>query len=289
MTHHKLVFSVVVAAGCANPLNQPQYVTCPAMPGAAPMDRCVLTAVDDGQGGFVDRASIHVPVMPEGMWRADDRQRRAQLQQEMPDPAIEVPVFRLEHYALAVEWVARNLDGAAGEFRVALDGGNEVFAYDPSMIVLDPSDDEAPPPPSLAGNIPLDIGPDGQVSGVFREDQLEEAAIDLDQISRGEVNPFNATLSVNRSSDEFQPLTPATIDPATGDVVPGVPTGPAVPRAAFRQLVRLDVTFRADRAMELELSVRVREHVDVVHEEGLSAPAAELSIIDPPIYVPAGL
>ena len=65
------------------------------------------------------------------------------------------------------------------------------------MIVLDPGDDEAPPTPRPRGRHPdRHRGATATVSGVFREDQLLEAAIDLDQITRGNVNPFAATLTI---------------------------------------------------------------------------------------------
>jgi hypothetical protein len=202
----------------------------------------------------------------------------------MPD-GVEVPVFRLEHYDLEVEWTVTNLDAMPGQFRVDLNGANEAFTYDPSMIVLNPDDDEAPPTPPLAGNIPIDIPANGTVTGVFREDQLLEAAIDLDQVSRGNVNPFAASLTVSKNADSFQPLTPAMVD-MNGELIPGTATGSAVPRAAFRQMVRVDIVFKPQRHMTLDYTLRIREHTEIVHEMGLFAPAGELEILDPPAYVP---
>src|SRR5690606_37219511 len=154
--------------------------------------------------------------------------------------------------------------------------------YDPSMIILDPTDDEAPPTPPLAGNIPINIGPSGEVSGTFREDQLVEAAIDLDQLSRGNINPFRAALTTPRRDDFFQPVTPYDYVNMTG----GEPTGPQVPSLAFRQLVRIDIVFRPSAHMTLDYTVRLRKHADVIHEEGLSAPAGELEVLDPAPYIP---
>ena len=92
-------------------------------------------------------------------------------------------------------------------------------------------DEDDPPPPPLAGHIPIHVEPGRTVEGVFREDQLREAAIDLDQITRGNVNPFAAMLTPNRTADSFQPVT--AYDPVTE--TGGSPDGPAVPVAAFRQ------------------------------------------------------
>lgn len=278
---------LALAAGC-NANNEPQYVECAPIGTAAPMDTCRLDMlVADMNGNLEAKGSLHVPVMPEAMWSSSDRAERAHLQMSLPDQSVQVPVYRLEHYDLEVEWTVTNKDSMPGQFKVDLNGANENFTYDPSMIVLNPGDNEAPPTPPLAGNIPIDIPANGTVSGTFREDQLLEAAIDLDQISRGNLNPFAATLTVSKNADSFQPLTPPTYDPVTGDVTPGVPTGPAVPRLAFRQLVRVDIVFHPDRQMVLEYNLRVREHVSVINDKGLNAPAGELNILDPAPFVPA--
>ena len=83
---------------------------------------------------------------------------------------------------------------------IELNGANQFFAYDPSMLVLS-NEREAPPTPGLQGDIPLDIPANGELSGLFREDQLREASIDLDQITRGNMNPFRATLTISKNAD----------------------------------------------------------------------------------------
>ena len=269
----KLIFILLV--GCTN---EPQYVDCAPM-GPAGMDICRLEA----DGGTVAEAkgSMHIPVMPEAMWKDSDRARRAELQMGL-DPTVQVPIYRLEHYDISVEWRVENLSGIESEFRVDLNGANEAFTYDPSLIILDPTDDEAPPTPPLAGNIPINIGPGQVITGTFREDQLVEAAIDLDQVTRGNVNPFRATLTTSRHDDMFQPVTPYDYVTMTG----GEPTGPAVPSEAWRQIVRIDIVFKPMAMMRLDYSVRVREHVDILHDEGLNAPTGEIEIYDPAPYIP---
>jgi hypothetical protein len=269
----KLVLILLV--GCTEEL---QYVPCSDM-GPAPNDLCRLEA--DGDTVTEAKGSVHVPIKPEGAWKTSDRERRAELQAAV-DPSIEVAVYRLEHYDLSVEWTVTNLSSAASEFRVDLNGANEAFTYDPSLIILDPTDDEAPPTPPLAGNIPINIGPNATISGTFREDQLVEAAIDLDQISRGNVNPFRATLTTSRHDDSFQPVTPYDYVTMTG----GDPVGPAVPSVAWRQLVRIDLVFKPMANMVLEYTVRVRERVEVIHDMGLNAPDGEIVVLDPAPYIP---
>ena len=171
--------------------------------------------------------------------------------------------------------------------KVALDAANEKFAWDPTMIM--PGGDESPPAPNLAGNTPIDLQAKGQYDGIFREDQLLEAAIDLDQISRANINMYAATLTVNKNDASFQPLS-AVQKPATtgGGPPPQVPMGSAVPRSAFRNIIRVDISMEADTHMTIAFDVRVRPHVDdVIHDMGMNAPAAELTILDPAAFVPA--
>jgi hypothetical protein len=268
----------LLVIGCTNPINANQYVPCAPM-GAAPTDSCRIVPAPDDDGNLVGLGSLHVPVKPEADWKPDDRQRRGELQMDVdPSGAVAVPIYRLEHYELSVEWRVTNNADAPGTFRVDLDGANEEFTYDPAAIMV--ADDEDPPAPPLAGDIPIDIDAGASVEGVFREDQLREAAIDLDQITRGNVNPFAATLTTSKTATSFQPVTP--YDPVTE--TGGAPDGPEVPAAAFRQLVRVDLRFRPDRDMVLEYTLRIREHIEVIHEEGLNAPAGELDLRDPPVY-----
>lgn len=278
--------ALVPLVACTN--NEPQYVNCVAM-SAAPTDTCRFEAVDDGMGNFVGAGQLHVPVMPEADWDIKDRAVRAELQMQvdMNNPGVVVPVVRLEHYDISVEWIVRNLEPMPGSFRIDLNGANEEAAYDNSMLMR--GDDEDPPPPPLAGDIPTDIGamgtPEGTVSGVFREDQLREAAIDLDSITRANVNPFAAMLTINKADEVIAERTPTVYDPVTGDSTGGEPTGVEIPKTAWRQIVRVDLNFRPSRRMEIEYAIRLRVHTPIIHEEGMSAPAAELTVYDPPYYV----
>jgi len=275
----KLIF-IVLISGCTN---EPQYVSC-STDGPAPNDLCTLEGgQDDGMGGTVAEVKgvVHIPVKREETWKQSDRDRRTELMADAP-AGIDVPIYRPEHYDISVEWTVKNLSSSPSQFRVDLNGANEEFTYDPSMIILDPTDNQAPTTPPLAGNIPIDIGPNAEIGGTFREDQLVEAAIDLDQVTRGNVNPFRAVLTTSRHDDQFQPVTPYDYVTMTG----GDPTGPAVPSFAWRQIVRVDIVFKPQAHMTIDYTVRVREHVNVIHEEGLNATDGTLNVLDPPAYVP---
>src|SRR5205814_5014064 len=130
------------------------------------------------------------------------------------------------------------------------------------------------------------------VDGVFREDQLLEASIDLDQITRANVNPFRATLTVDKNDPSFQPLSPPMLMNPVCQQNPQDPTcqqqpvGNAVPRAAFAEVIEVDLVFKPDHHMVLDYTVRVRDHRGIVHDMGLAAPMNQIVQFAPAVYIP---
>jgi hypothetical protein len=270
---HAIAVGTVSLAACAN---DPTYVQCP--PGGA-MPDCVTSleiGIDDGTGTMTNTSEVKSKLLlPIRVENTDDNAARVARSAEL---GVEVPYVKLGDIEVSVEWTIKNLEAEEGIVVVELDGATEFFEYDPDLIVLD-TDDDAPPTPGLEGNIPLRIPGNGVVSGIFREDQVREASIDCEQVTRANVNPFAATLTINKNDDQIQPLTP--FDPTMPDVMQ-MPAGPAIPREAFANLVRLDLVFAtapgADtRHMVLEYTVRVRDvRGKMLHDELYEAPADEL-------------
>jgi hypothetical protein len=153
-----VLVSLVATAACAN---DPQYIPCGA---TDTMDTCVLdTANSTGSGDTAGaRGVLHVPVMPPDMTLM---KATMDLQATMP-AGVMVPIYRLDQYDLSVEYTITNLDDKPGQFKVQLNGANEVAAWDPSMVV--PAGKESPPTPALAGDIPIDIPAKGVITGEFR-------------------------------------------------------------------------------------------------------------------------
>ena len=278
----KLVSCIVfvTALGAYACANDPEYVRCGA---SDMMDTCLLdtaNAMGSGDDVFV-MGSLHVPTRPLTM---DLLKVQSDLQATMPAGVM----YRIDQYDVSVEYTVKNLDSMPGQVKIELNGANELYAWTPSMI-MQPANSEEPPPPGLAGDIPIDIQGNGELDGVFREDQLLEAAIDLDQITRGNVNEYAATLTVNKNDLSFQPMSPLMPPPpGSNEPPPQMPLGPAIPRAAFANFVRVDMVLRASTHMTMEFSLRVRPHVnDVIHDHGMDAPAAELTILDPAAFIPA--
>jgi hypothetical protein len=181
-----------------------------------------------------------------------------------------VPFVKRDDLEISVEWTVKNLSDADGVARVQMNGANEWFSYNPIAFVVDVEDEDPPPP--LSGDVPMEIAAGDERSGVYREDQLAEASLDLELITRGGLTPFAAVLDIQEDMDE---MTDAA--------------GMTVPSDAFAGLVRVDMILIADRHMVLEYSVRVRDHRDpgLLHEELLDAPPEELQPLAPAEFVPA--
>ncbi len=242
----------LTAAACGS---DPQYI--PA-PGA------IEVGADTGDPQMPPStsgtASLTLPIEPES---EDDRVAREARQTAL---GVELAYVRLGDLDVSIEWTIKNLDDSPGEATVKVDGGNQFFYYVPLNFVVDPEEDEEPP--SLAGGIPMQIAANGTLSGVLREDQLREASLDLEAISRGMINPFAAIFNVNEA------------DPTV--LVGGV----AVPQDAVSEMIRYDITLQANRHMILEYTIRVRDQRGILHEELLSAPVEEIVEFAPAEYIP---
>jgi hypothetical protein len=271
MRMRSLIIGVVVA-GCAN---DPVYVDCAQL--TEPSATCIPLEAgqDDGTGMVVEEAKgqLLLPINTETTEDAADRAERATAL------GIDVPYVKLGDIEVEIEWTIQNLSDAEGEARIELNGATEYFVYDPDAIVLS-DEDEAPPTPPLEGNIPIHVDAGATITGVFREDQVREASIDIDQVTRANVNPFAATLTINKNSQVIQPMLP--IDPDMPDVGPMVdPNAIPIPREAFAQMIRVDLVFKPSTHMLMNFTVRVRDVRGIMNDKLLAAPLDELQAFDP--------
>lgn len=254
------------AAGCSE---DPQYLA-----PAEPLEGGLLDMM--GQPARA-AASLQIPIKIE---TDEDRMERMALAMEL---GVDVPYVRLGDLDVSVEWSLENLENRPGKVRISLNGGNEYFFYDPSMIELGGGDEESPDPPALAGNIPRDVPAMGRISGVFREDQLLELSIDLDQITRANINPFRAVLQIDEDIEAIQPLTP--FDPDMPDV-PQMPMGEPIPREAIAQAIRIDIAIESSTNVMLSYSVRVRDRRGLLHKRLMAAPVTGVTQFMPVLYEP---
>jgi hypothetical protein len=269
-----IVLSSVLAGLVACSANDPLYIQAPMTLEAGMTDPANPDMLTEA------KVSLTLPIKPE---TAADKAKRDALAAKLAP--ILVPYVKVGDLELDVEWTITNLDSKPGQARIQLDGANEFFSYDPTLINLAPPDAEDPPKtPGLGGDIPISVPAMGSVSGLFTEDDLREASIDLDQVTRGNVNPFRASLTVSKNELSFQPLTAPVLD-AQGKITQD-PTGPAVPREAFAEMVRVDLVFKPDHHMKLDFNVRVRDLRGIMHDLLLTARPAELQMFDPMPYAP---
>jgi hypothetical protein len=214
-------------------------------------------------------ASLVVPVRLE---TEAERMRREALAAELMLTPDQVPTVRRDELELEVEWTIKNLDAQPGNAVLTAVAANEWFAYDPTAFIVDPEEDEAPPP--LLGGIPLELPASGTVSGVWREDELAEAAQDLDAFTRHGITPERAIL------DQWD----------SGDIVDDA-GALLMPSEAVPSLLQIDVAFAADTHMVLEYVVRVRDHSGRLapYEDEtwmLVQPAANGAYVPPPPPMP---
>jgi hypothetical protein len=253
----KAVYStLLLVVGCTN---DPIYLPSPQGIEAGGLD-AMMNRVEG-------RASLQIPVITE---TAKDGMARMQRQAMMP-AGVEIPYVKVGDLEVSLEWMIKNNDPMMpGTATIQLNGANQFYEYDPLLVVLS-TEREAPPSPGLAGDIPYEIPAGGTLSGVFREDEMREASIDLDQITRALVNPFRATLVVDKHKTSFEQMTPLMYD-MNGEPLPQMGTGVIFPREAWAEMLRIDLVFKPDRPMVLEYTLRVRDvRGKIVHDMALAA------------------
>ncbi len=204
-------------------------------------------------------------VLPIRLETEEEATKRAELSAEL---GIDVPYIKIDDWELSLEWTIRNLDDSDATARIGVNGANELFEYVPAGFVIDPEEEAEPPP--LMGNIPIVIPALGSVSGVFREDEIREASVDLELITQGGLNPFAAVLGDNEDTAEI------------------IATGGTIPASAFASIVRFDLSLLSNRHVVMEYAVRVRSSRSpgLIHTEGLSAITGELTVFAPATFVP---
>jgi hypothetical protein len=253
----RLFLLVVAAAGC----NTPTYL---------PEHRPLETRVD-AMGGYTADSDLYVlPV------RRPTQDERTALRSEQGARGLMMPVpwAATRDFAIEIEWSAKNLGDQAITAYFSMNGGNEFGDYVPSLYI-DPTqnpEDQTPPPPLLGGS-PITLAAHETQLGVFREDQLDEAALDLEAITRYPTNvlqtPFEVIAHDSSASRVGLEAIPAK------DVTPA--------------MVRMSFGLSADGHVVVDYSVRVRDRSG----DKLAAPTARnlyvptAATLAPPVAPPA--
>jgi hypothetical protein len=232
MGKNLILMGTLLAAGC----NGPVYL---------PMNRVLETRAPMGmQMGYQSDTDLWIlPVrQPTQTEQMNLDQTQAALMLPMPVPWVQTVDFDVE-----IEYSVKNLDAMENEAFVTLVGGNEFGDYNPALYI-DPRanvNDQRPPPP-LAGGTPIHLDANQVVSGVFREDQIHEASIDLEAITRYPsadgvlATPFEVIEHLSTVSQIGLDQVPP------GDITP--------------LMVRYLITLSSMGHVALDYTVRVRDH-----------------------------
>ena len=226
-----LCLLVLGACGCNNPTylqdNGP-LETAPAMMG----------------GGFAPATGLYV--LPVRRPTQTERRTLDMVQQQLMLPDA-VPWAQAKDFDIEIEWSVKNVDTMAATVIVALDGGNEFGDYVPGMYINPAANvEDQAPPPDLLTSPPLVIEPGATQTGVFREDDLQESALDLEAITRypsgGDALATPFMVIEHRSNVSRIGLE-------------GIPPNDVTPAH-----VRYQFTVSADAHVIMDYSVRVRDH-----------------------------
>ncbi|MCU1280870.1 MAG: hypothetical protein JWM53_4416 [bacterium] len=195
-------------------------------------------------GGFSPATDLYV--LPVRQPTQTERQALGKLQQQLMLPDA-VPWAQARDFDIELQWSVRNVDTTMATVIVTLDGGNEFGDYVPGAYInplANPADQT--PPPNLLTSEPLVVAGGGTITGVFREDDLQESALDLEAITRfpsgGDAlaTPFMAIEHrSNVSQIGLEGIPPHDVTPAH---------------------VRYQLAVVADAHVILDYSVRVRDH-----------------------------
>jgi hypothetical protein len=127
------------------------------------------------------------------------------------------------------------------QFSLGIDGANEYTKYDENIVAMTLGQGNNDPPQyiPLIPVTPQTIAQGQTISGTVREDDFNEAELDLDAMGRW-MAPFNAVL-INNSQ----------VNPIGLDMVP--------PNVVIPALIEVDVNFTANRNMTCTYDLRVRD------------------------------
>lgn len=247
------VAGITIAAALTACADDPRYVD--------NGDVLVANAAGTMDTGTVT-ATIDLPIRLEEEDELADRQALA------AELGVEVPYVKADDLKVSVEWSIVNRSDERGTATVFVNGATEFAAYVPQNFVIDPDEDEEPPP--LMGGVPLILEGGETRSGVFREEQILEGSIDLELMYRAAYNPFAAVLEQNMTTTE---------------IVDGA--GATVPADVFASMIRFDIVFSANREMALRYSIRVRDQRGILHDKLLNPDdPAELTAFAPVDIMP---
>jgi hypothetical protein len=236
-------------------MNEPSYYPAPA-------------AVEIGGMGMAGEpfATVELPFRPPASDEAealrDESQRRG----------FSVPWLRTDKVNVSLLYTITNLGTAPAEARLEVDGASEFASYDvvalraAAALAAINNEDEIIVLPLLA-TTPVVIEPGAHVTGTLREDDFDEAALDLDAIGRFGATP--AAVLVNSSKKSAAGL----------EMLPAEHVRPT--------LYRVRAALLGTGHLRLQMVVRVRDEAGQLLLTGGASFAPEPTAYTPPMMPPA--
>jgi hypothetical protein len=248
LTMIALASAGLAAGGCG--ANNPTYFE-PAMP------------LEVGQPGSPTRAAS-LTVAP--TYRPPDGDEQRALDAESAGRPVRAPWIRTSEVALQLQYTLRNLSDKAAVVRLSVDGASEFASYDAealraAALMANPMGDQ-PTVFSLIQPTPIELRPNEVKSGVIREDDFAEAALDLEAIGRYMTEP--TSVLINRS--DVSPVGLERVDRAL----------------PLPQLVQVKVGLAATAHVHLEVLLRVRDQEPRLQKGGDGAFAPMPTAYAPP-------
>jgi hypothetical protein len=213
--------------------------------------------------------------VPMALPTADDDQARADIATRLGVTVDEVPSLRRDDTDLELEWTLENAGDTEVTAFLGVNGANEFYRYDSALIITPNMDDEEePPPPALGGGKPIYVPAASKISGVIREDELSEAAQDLDAMSRGGYNYTKALITRWPSKD---------ISGGMGGLMDFIPSE-IVPL-----LLDITVTVSSSSPLRLTANLRVRDRsgrLRATETDAAMLVPASTTLFQPPMMMP---
>ena len=245
----------VCAGGSACNMNEPSYY-----PAPAPVEIGGAAAMADPY------ATVELPFRPP---RTDEQQS---LRDESMRKGFAVPWLRTDNVSVSVLYTITNLGDKPATAKLELDGASEFANYDVVALraaaalakMNNQTEIEVLP---LLETAPVALAPGAQVTGMLREDDFDEAALDLDALARFGATP--ATVIINNSKKSNVGL----------ENLPREHVRPA--------LYRVRAALVGTGHLRLEVVVRVRDEASQLLTSGGSPFAPNPPAYAPPMMPPA--
>jgi hypothetical protein len=248
-----------LALGCQGMNNTPIYFGSPTSPALQ---------ISGGQPDMTGAS----PRIENGMtlqFRNPNDSEQKSLDAQTAALGFDVPWIQREHVHIEltyqVTYIPGDKDNTDGPptFSIGVDGANQYTKYDSNIVAMTLAQGNNDPPEyiPLIPVTPQTIAPGQTISGTVREDDFNEAELDLDAMGRW-MAPFNAVL-INNSQ----------VDPIGLEMVP--------PNVVIPALIEIDVAFTANRTISCTYAIRVRDDNDqLLHDttNTLFSPAPALFV-----------